>query len=221
MTDITVIGTYHEEEARSLVTVQALAEIIKRIQPEVIFLEMHKDDYHDHFGFGSFFGTAPRNTLETLAVIEYCRSYPVQLVPVDLPTPARAFFSDYAAMCGQIEVASSQYCGLLNHQKKRRQLEGFTYLNSIDHEEVFVALEREVKAVIRSLGDNTLTAINDLWLSTNKARDEEMLKNIYTYCEQNHFSIGAFLVGSAHRQPLKRKISDRGTDDVQWQFWSE
>src|SRR6266705_3390244 len=210
MMRVSLVGTVHAQQG--LASISELRAILKRIQPEVIFLEIPSavfDDYLD--------GT--RSNLESSAARLYRESDDVALVPVDLPTPEAEFFRDSQYLFERIEKSSPEYCRLIDRNSQYVTTHGFAYLNSElcskhwsdTHEAIHTAIER--------LDDHRLIELYELWKNTNELRDRAMLKNIEDYYLLRPFENGVFLVGAAHRQSLISKSREgrgAGTPRIEW-----
>src|SRR2546430_9893774 len=86
MKRVSVVFTEHEETG--LANTSGLLAILERIKPEVIFLECPPAAFVDYLN-----GTHAK--LEPTAVNRYREIHPVDLIPVDLPTPDEDFFAKH------------------------------------------------------------------------------------------------------------------------------
>lgn len=221
MRDLAFVGTFHEEQHGSKATVAALAEILTALDPDVIFLEMHPDRLADYFGYPGFGGISPYNNLESLAVKQYPRSRDPILVPVDLQHPGDQFDADMKLLENTVEAVVGKDSQLCLAIQARRKADGFLYLNSLLSEQDSAEFHGETHRVVELLGDKRLRDILKRWDEVIEARDNEMLQNIYSHAENHDFVQGVFLVGSAHRRALRRKIAERKSDLIKWTFWGE
>ncbi len=58
-------------------------------------------------------------------------------------------------------------------------------------------------------------------MNIKEDRENEMLKNIYSYCNQKKYENALFLVGAEHRWPLIEKISKLEKENelkLNWNF---
>ena len=196
MTHISVVGTVHEDTGHA--NAAALLEILLRIAPEVIFLEIPSTAFDDY-------STGARNNLESLAVNRYRKLHHVDLVPVDLPTPDAEFFCNFEEIHKSIRSRSPDYCRLVSWDRQYVELHGFAYLNS-EYSSTLVSDIHEARlGALEEMADQRLAEIYELWTRTNELRDRAMLKNIENYCRRNSFRTGAFLVGAAHRKSIVDK----------------
>ena len=98
---------------------------------------------------------------------------------------------------------------------------GFAYLNSDHCSKLLSQLHEATLTTIAELGDHRLAEHYNLRQNTNELRDKAMMTNIENYCRTTSFSIGAFLVGAAHRQSIIALSRNRpGADSfaIQWDF---
>jgi hypothetical protein len=191
---LSLVSTVHAEKGRA--SVLELHAILERLRPEVIFLEVPAD------GLDQYLDAIDRQTLESQAVLRYRQSNHVELVPVDLPTPSLDFFHDNERLFTRIEVESRDYCRLVDWHGSYVRHYGFAYLNSDHCSKLNAEIDVETRSTIERIGDPELTALFDLWNSTIRRRDVEMITNIRQYCAVSTLERGVFLVGAAHRQSL-------------------
>jgi hypothetical protein len=213
MNSISLVCTVHAE--RGLANVSELRAILERFRPEVIFLEIPPDTFACDFDAGT------RENLESKAARQYREYNQVELVPVDLHTPAESFFTDNRYLFQRIEGKSCEYRRLMTwHSNYVRDL-GFSYLNSEHCSKHWSDIYSEMLTTIRTIDEPRLTELYELWKKTIEDRDEEMMKNIRRYCSDNSFEKGLFLVGAAHRQAIIDKSKEQLGDDptgIQWRF---
>lgn len=208
MKRVSVVCTVHEENGP---VIAGLLAILDRIKPEVIFLEVPPAAFADYFD-------SPQRNLESHAVGRYRDSHPVDLVPVDLPTPSEDFFRNSRDL---YERRSPEYCRLVDLHRQRVTVYGFSYLNSDYCSTHWSTLHETMLAAIAESADHRLAEIYNSWNRTKELREKAMMKNIEDYCRHFSFTKGAFLVGAAHRQPiidLSRRQRGAASSTVQWDF---
>ena len=213
MKRVSVVFTEHEENG--LANTSELLAILERIKPEVIFLECPPAVCVDYLN-----GTHAK--LEPTAVNRYREIHPVDLIPVDLPTPDEDFFAKHRDLNRRIERTSPDYRRLVDWHSQNVTAHGFAYLNSKDCSDLFSQLHEAMLAAIEKDVDHRLLAeVYDLWIRTNELRDKGMMMNIGNHCRQGSFSSAAFLVGAAHRQSIiDLSCSEPGaaSSTIQWDF---
>lgn len=162
MTRVSIIGTVHEDVGHA--NSSELLAILLRIQPEVIFLEMPPSAHADYFG-------GHRSNLESTAVSQYQALHQVDLVPVDLPTPAAEFFSNIDEVHRIIRGRSADYCRLVSWDEQYITAHGFAYLNSAHCSALLTDIHAARLAALAEIGDPRLVEIYELFTSTNDRRD--------------------------------------------------
>jgi len=204
---VTFVFTVHEE--LGVATATELHEILTRVQPEVVFLEVPAAAFDD------FYVSRKRRNLESDAVNLFLEAHPgTKLVPVDLPTPVREFFEDHAQLCMQVRSESPEYRQLLRIDRDRQMVYGFAYLNSDYCDQHWTELREETLRTLDRIGDPRLKGIQERWERTNELRELEMLAKVRQFCQENHFESAALLVGAAHRRGLTDKL--RAQSEINW-----
>lgn len=209
---VSVIGTVHEEVGCA--SASALLAMLLRLRPDVIFLEMPPAAIADYFG-------GPRSNLESIAVSQYRALHQVELVPVDLPTPAPEFFANVDEVRRAIRSRSVDYCRFVSWEEQHVEAHGFDYLNSAYCSALVADIHAARLAALAQIGDPRRVAIYELFTSTNERRDEAMLQNITSYCRGTSFHSGVLLVGAAHRKSLFQRTAARSvreSSSVLWEF---
>jgi hypothetical protein len=95
--------------------------------------------------------------------------------------------------------------------------EGFTFLNSDD----CVNLHEQMSSLARGLLQ--ARGINTQFDDDIDAYENEMIRNIYSFCEDNQFNTAVFVCGSAHRKSIMEKIEAEtllGRTNVKWTIYS-
>jgi hypothetical protein len=214
MKRVSVIFTEHEENG--LANIAGLVGILERIKPEVIFLECPPSAFDNYLK-----GTHAK--LESTAVNRYREIHPVELVPVDLPTPDAAFFANYRDFIERIARTGPEYDRLARLHREYVCAYGFAYLNSAHCSDLFSKLHEASLTALARLADEKLAERYDSWIETNKARERGMMTNIENHSRRVPFSRAAFLVGAAHRQSIiDLSASEPGatSSTIQWDFAS-
>jgi hypothetical protein len=213
VTRISVVCTVHEESGCD--SVAELHAILERIQPEVIFLEVPAaafDDYYEN---------CSQHNLESMAVRQYRQGHQVELVPVDLPTPAPDFFENYENLRRRIRLVSPNYRRLMQWDDDCIREHGFVYLDSEDCGELWASVYIEMLSTIEWLKDSSLLAPYESWKETNNLRENAWIEDIHKYCGENTWHRAGFLVGAAHRQPIiekSRKQPAASSTIIEWDF---
>ena len=213
MARVSLVGTIHEEIGPA--SVSELCAILERLRPEVIFLEVPVEAFDDYYSIFC------RRNLESTAVIKYREDRQVQLVPVDLPTPAREFFESTELLRMTIRLESPEYRRLMTLDRNYITRYGFAYLNSRYCSELWSDVDREMQSTIARLGYRGLAEVYDSWKETNDLRERAWMEAIEEHCRSDAIDRGAFLLGAAHRQPIIDKSRARSAGDssgIEWDF---
>jgi hypothetical protein len=211
MTRVSLVCTVHEESGCA--SVAELRAILESIQPEVIFLEVPPSAFKDYF-------ENSRN-LEAKAVRQYRQGHQVEIVPVDLPTPSRGFFSTFEDLRRRVRQVTPNYRRLMQWDDDCIREDGFVYLNSELCSELWLSVYKEMLSTIEWLKDSRLLAPYESWREKNDLRENAWIENIEKYCRENTFSRGVLLVGAAHRQPIiekSRKQTAANSIRIEWDF---
>jgi hypothetical protein len=207
---ITVVGTVHEENG--LANVMELLEVLRRLQPDVIFAEIpaaHVDGYLD----------GPDGNLESTAVRGYRENRQVTVVPVDLEKPEDEFFSRAKMLFDAVERTSLTYRRMVDRNTRDTRVGGFPYLNSSRCIQAWADIYGEVLATVDWIGDPRLREIYDLWAHTNELREQVMVRNATNYCARHEVARGLFLIGAAHSKSILDKAESglrAGVRRIQW-----
>lgn len=215
MITVKVVCTIHEEVG--LATVSELAGILGSVEPSVIFLEVPDAAIED------FYVTRIRGNLESKAVARHLDNHQATLVPVDIPTPDREFFEDWAYLQGRVRSASLELRQLMSQDRAHVETYGFRYLNSRYCDQYWAAAYDEMRRTIESLDESRLLDIFAAWVETHALRERVMMERIREYCRANDFSKGLFLVGSAHRRALMEMATASHASEsahLNWDFVS-
>ena len=198
MPTISLVRTVHKEIGTA--NSAWLYEMLVLLTPDVIFLELSPGD------FGDFYEEKKRKSTESVAVNRLRESHSVKLEPVDLDARTRDFCESEESMMNRIWDESATFRDLLKVDTYRVERHGFYYLNSDYNDGHWRDAQIEMQASIERWDDRALVDCLNEWKKSNDEREEAMLKNIETYCARNSFETGVFLIGSAHRPSILRKI---------------
>lgn len=204
MHNITFISTIHKELGKC--NADELHQIIKKISPEVVFLEALHDTYseyqaHNFKNFGVF-----HSKLEIAALQKYNSNKSFEYVPVLNSGLSESFEKKYNLTCldsdNELEILMNKYNLLINEF-------GFKLLNSNDS----IELEQELRnreSILINDSEVDQAAKKDI-----DAYEDSMMRNIYSYCMNYQFNTGIFMVGVAHRKSIIEKMKTfKTTDDV-------
>ena len=200
MHDITFISTIHVEIGKC--NAEELYKIIEKLSPEVIFLEAVDDTYSEYEKYlFSTYGVYHKK-LEISAIQKYSSNTSFEYVPVCENGLSDAFDRKKKIVSENRErqkmIENFQYLAAEN---------GFKFLNSLES----INLLEEIRVLeSRILNGSDLDKIVKAAID---AYENPMIRNIYSYCNNNHFSSAIFMCGAAHRKSIIEKIEKSKTEE--------
>lgn len=206
MQNITFISTVHKNIGKC--NAEELYKIVEKLGPEVIFLEALNDTYsmYEKYLFSSF--GVYHKKLEIEAIQKYSLTNSFEYIPVLSSGLSDAFDRKYKVVCEYKELQQ-----LINHFNSLAEKNGFKFLNSIESvsfQENMRVLESNLINNIKE--ENTVNADTDEY-------ENEMFRNIYSYCKNNDFNSAIFMCGAAHRKSIIEKITKfkvQGGENPNW-----
>ncbi len=204
MHNVTLILTQHAEAG--LCSSDSLLNIIKEINPDVIFEELSLSNYEACYEFNKLY------TLESMAIKKYLLEYTVKHFPVDTYSRPDAYDDLIERMYKLISKSKSENSqGMKDLKAKHRQLVslyGFKYLNS-NHNRVFfddVKLLKEL--IIKNVMDENLLNIYEMEKETNRKREIQIIQNIYNFSKENFYNEAMLFIGSGHGKSILKVINE-------------
>ncbi|REG99648.1 hypothetical protein [Flavobacterium aquicola] len=194
MHTITFISTIHEETGNC--NAEELYKIIEKLSPEVIFLEAVEKTYSEYERYlFSTYGVYHKK-LEIAAIQKYHKSNILfEYVPV-----CENSLSDALNRKNKIVHQNRERQQLINNFKFLAEKYGFKFLNSLES----IILLEEIRVLeSQLLNDND---VNEILKADIEAYENPMIRNIYSYCNNNHFNSAIFMCGAAHRKSIIEKI---------------
>lgn len=218
--EVTLINTRHKNLGQCNSSV--LYRLLEQIRPSVIFEEKPPS------WFDAYYLQKTRTSLETEAIIPYIASYDAQNILVDSENlPSESFFREHESMYRRIEgladINGFNYRNALDSSKRLAATYGFNYLNS---DRCITYNDRILEAIeggLKKLDHESFFELQTEWLMINDRRENEMLENIYKYSRTHNYKNGVFLLGSAHRKSIIKKIDnceDRDDSKLNWSILS-
>lgn len=193
MHQITFISTIHKECGKC--SAEELYKTIDKISPEVIFLEAIEETYSDYEKYlFSTYGVFHKK-LEIAAIQEYSYKTSFQYIPVCEIGLSDAFHKKINLVCQNRELQK-----LIDNFNSLAAENGFKFLNSLE----CINLQEEMRLLesqILNYSDLDKMAKADI-----ETYEKPMIKNIYSYSKNNHFSSAIFMCGAAHRKSIIEKI---------------
>lgn len=193
MHHITFISTIHMEMGNC--SAEELYKIIEKLSPEVIFLEAVDDTYSEYekilfSTWGQF-----HKKLEIAAIQKYNLNTSFEYVPVCENGLSDAFDRKNKIVCENREMQQ-----LIDNYNFLAEKQGFKFLNSLES----INLQEEMRVVETRVLNNT--ELDEIVKADIEAYENPMIRNIYSYCNDNQFSSAIFMCGVAHRKSIIEKI---------------
>jgi hypothetical protein len=207
MHQITFISTIHKEIGNC--NAEELYKIIEKLSPEVIFLEAVNDTYSGYekilfSTWGQF-----HKKLEIAAIQKYDLSSAFVYVPVCENSLSDAFHRKIKIVFENREMQQ-----LIDNYHFLAEKQGFKFLNSLES----INLQEEMRALeSRILSD---TELDEIVKADIEAYENPMIRNIYSYSNNNHFSSAIFMCGVAHRKSIIEKIEKYKTEEQGQLTWT-
>jgi hypothetical protein len=200
MHNITFISTIHVETGQC--TAEELYNIIEKLRPEVIFLEASDKTY---LGYDeSLFLTYGQyhQKLEIAAIQKYSNNTSFEYVSV-----CENGLSDALKRINKIVGQNIERQQLIGHFKSLAEKHGFKFLNSLE----CINLQEEIRVLESQILNGTDE--DEIFKAAIDAYENPMIRNIYSYCNNNHFSSAIFMCGAAHRKSIIEKIDSAKTEE--------
>lgn len=207
MQKITFISTIHKEIGNC--NAEELHKIINKLSPEVIFLEAVDETYsaYEDYLFSTY-GVSHKK-LEIAAIQEYSLNTTFEYVPVCEIGLSDAFHKKNNIVCQDREVQK-----LIDRQISLAAKYGFKFLNSAEG----MNLQQELRALESEVLNNP--ELDEIVKANIEAYENPMIRNIYSYCNNNHFSSAIFMCGAAHRKSIIEKIEKFKTGEQLNPAWT-
>lgn len=228
MSSIILIATCHNE--KGLCNPLELSKIIEHISPDVIFEEIPPSK------FEAVYTGIRQESLEVKAIKSYLQKRPATPhYPVDLDIE-QVIEKEIKFEVDGIPLICNHYHPEYNYLDRQmshwKEFGGFTFLNSDRCSEIISrkkALEKQILNTLRNdknqraMDHERLDLAYKRWIDQIDDRENEMLRNIYSYMESKKYARALFLVGAAHRKPIMQKIKEYELKEefkLNWTFYS-
>jgi hypothetical protein len=209
MHNITFISTIHKEIGKC--NSEELYLIIKKLNPEVIFLEAIDLTYTEYEKYLFTTYGVFHKKLEIAAIQKYCYDTSFQYVPVCENGLTDAFHNKIKIVCEN--TALQRLIDNFNFLASRG---GFEFLNSLE----CIKLQQEMRELECQILNNT--DMDKVVNAAIEAYEISMIKNIYSYCLDNHFNRAIFMCGAAHRKSIIEKTDKSNNEEqinVSWSIY--
>jgi hypothetical protein len=211
MNRITFLSTVHKENGKC--NSDELCEILRKITPNVVFLEALEDTYSKYLQNNFLnFGVSHRK-MEINALQKYSDVSQFQYVPVLGEGLSNSFDKKFNLVCEDIHFQK-----MLENFSSQTSLKGFDFLNSAES----INLNEEM----HKYGDSILKDQELIQIFNNDIDKYEnsMLRNIYSFCMNTKFKNAVFMCGVAHRQSIIDKIETYKNNvslDLSWKIYGD
>jgi hypothetical protein len=217
MHHITLIASVHKEKGKC--HSNALVDILEEISPTVIFEELSPKKFK-----GVYVDKNLADSLETSAIKKYLLSEQVVHIPVDLE------FDESTEKA--IRLKTQKMFNTFNQYKEIQHLnnkieiltweQGFQFLNSDDYLEIMEHISSIEKEILKLFDQKDFFESHLERIKSYDNRENEMIKNIYSYSASNEFNNAVFIAGAAHRKSIIEKVTKIETtinQNVDWNFY--
>jgi len=198
MPHITLVFTVHKENGKC--NSMELLDIIKNINPEVIFEELSDAVYYQCYI------AQTRKTLETTAIERYLTIKNVKHIPVDTYEIPLNEHDNFNIMFEKL-TRNMDFQYFLKKQIETEYINGFPFLNGKQNDMVQSIIKNYQEKFIHCSDDSNLRKIYDMWVDYNDKKETVIIENIYNYSNSNAFTKGILFIGSGHRKSIIRKIN--------------
>jgi hypothetical protein len=210
MPTITFISTIHKEIGKC--NAEELYKIIGKLSPEVIFLEAVNETYSEYENYlFSTFGVYHQK-LEISAIQKYNATTSFEYVPVCEGGMTDAFHRKNRIVCQNKELQK-----LIDNFNFLAATHGFKFLNS----EECINLQEKMRMLETRILNNS--DLDQKVKADIDAYENPMIRNIHSYCNENHFSSAIFMCGAAHRKSIIEKVEKSKTErdvDLTWTIFN-
>jgi len=216
MYNITIIFSVHLDVDNHNST--ELLNIIEKENPEIIFEEFDISRNEDEYYKNGHYKYQEQCSVETTAIMKYLEKYKVIHIPVD--TYEVTYFP--TEMYRKISLANEEYDKLFKENLVKSLQQGYSYINSIESNELFLKMHIIEEEVLKNLNDKLLSDEYEKWKWITNNRDKEMLNNIYNFSKKNKFNNAIFIIGAEHRISIFNKIKDFNKNEklkINWKSW--
>lgn len=212
---ITLVGTMHRELGQC--NENELLELLKAIDPDVIFEELRPAD-HEHL-----YNDESKHTVEMRAICSYLKIKSPNQVPVDDFTIPEGFKESVNELFTYVETGCEEYRRAVSNINRMAFNHGYRFLSSLKQIELRNEADELFEAFIANSGSDHLKGLFSAWCFQLRKRESAMLENIYDFCRKNSFKSGVYLVGAGHISYLARNLERRLETEpslVEWRAWN-
>jgi hypothetical protein len=202
MRTVTLVCSLHRENGAC--NAAELLKLLRVLDPDVIFGEVLQSDpnfYH------------PRS-LESQAVTRFLALKSCHCVCVDRYEVPPDFREITDSVFDFVCEMNPEYLALEEHRDHATYLNGFAYLNSAAFAQLIIQMSAIEEHTVRLSGKQDLIRGLTSWRNFTQDRERAMVYCIHSYCRDNAFDRGVFLVGAAHRSGVAKAIEEAPDADA-------
>jgi hypothetical protein len=214
MHKITLVCSGHRESGRC--NSEELLNLLRAIQPDVVFEEMRPSDFDLLYSKGS---------VEAHAITKFREFKVFQPVPVDTFEISENILAeikkDFDRVVDCVTKSNEEYRSLNEICEIDVHQHGFQYLNSAAFAKITARMSEIENEIIGRTGNQSFIRGLERWRQLIQRREHEMVGNIYEYCRKNIFGTGVFLVGAAHKMGIVKEIEGYAISEanlIDWNF---
>jgi len=214
MYNITLICTMHLGIDKC--NPEELYDIIEKENPEVIFEEFDVSRTDDEYYKNGHYKNQD-NSVETTTIMKYLENHQVIHIPVDTYDVTYFPKEMYAKISNNNEEYSNLFTTILLSGQQ-----GFSYLNSIECNNLFDRLHALEEEVVKNLNDEWLSNAYKSWQLVTDNRENEMLNNVYKYTKENKYNNAVLITGAEHGKPILSKAKEYNIKEnleINWKSW--
>jgi hypothetical protein len=202
MYNITLVCTHHSEFGKC--NSDELYKIIESIRPDVILEELTQDLFDKFYKENSI----PYEPPEIKSVKRYIKNHTTSHIPIDINVSDTLSTNDINYMFNTFRKYTA-YSKLEEDQKKLIFQEGYDFLNSKKNEELIEKKKSLEKSLIEfQINKHQLSRIHKLFYEEQNNREDEIIKNIYTYSGKIAYNQALLLLGSGHRKTIFEQMEN-------------
>lgn len=209
MYNITVICTRHSEVGKC--NVSELQKLIEIVQPDVIFEELSPMAFNRCYVIQNLF------TLESVAIKKYLEKHRVKHIPVvdsEITNEIEEKLNHLIRYAG--------YTQLIDNLISLEENFGFQFLNSKESIELFERIKAFENLILSQSNNDTKLLFEKVDEIVDKY-ENEIIRNVYLYSKQHHYSQAILFIGAAHRKSIMQKVEEFNNSEdfkLNWSFYS-
>jgi pheromone shutdown protein TraB len=214
MHNISLVCTFHSESGKC--NADELYKIIEHINPDVVFEELTPYLYDIIYNKNIVDETAP---LEIKCIRNYKQQHNIKKIPVDMEVGS-TFSNNVNRMLALFEKYDF-HKEIVSETKRMIESDGFDFLNSDEFSDLVEKQRTIERTIVEGINNRQLNRIYKTFVEEQDYRENFMLNTIYAYSKENNFNHAVFIIGSAHRSSIIRKVAEYQLNErmkLNWTF---